>query len=71
MIILDTDALGHIQKRAPVGVRIEAGLDRCLDRDVRITIVTTSEMLPARVRTLLATRGRPNCWTYWCRVSRR
>ena len=37
MIILDTDALGHMQKRDPVGVRIEAGLDDCLDRDVRIT----------------------------------
>ena len=45
MIILDTDALGHIQKRDPVGDRIEAGLSECVDRDVRITAVTTYEML--------------------------
>jgi predicted nucleic acid-binding protein len=49
MIILDTDALGHIQKRNPVGVRIEAGLDDCPDRDVRITAVTTYEMLGGAV----------------------
>ncbi len=45
MIILDTDALGHLQKRDPVGARIEAGLDNCPDRNVRITAVTTYEML--------------------------
>jgi predicted nucleic acid-binding protein len=45
VIILDTDALGHMQKRDPVGVRIEAGLDDCLDRHVRITAVTAYEML--------------------------
>jgi predicted nucleic acid-binding protein len=45
VIILDTDALGHMQKRDPVGVRIEAGLDDCPDRDVRITAVSSYEML--------------------------
>jgi predicted nucleic acid-binding protein len=49
VIILDTDALGHIQKRDPVGVRIEAGLDDCPDRDVRITAVTAYEMLGGAV----------------------
>ena len=49
MIILDTDALGHMQKRDSVGVRIEAGLDDCPDRDVRITAITTYEMLGGAV----------------------
>jgi HTH-type transcriptional regulator / antitoxin HigA len=31
VIIPDTDALGHMRKRDPVRVRIEAGLDDCLD----------------------------------------
>ena len=49
MIILDTDALGHMQKRDPIGVRIEAGLDNCPDRDVQITAVTAYEMLRGAV----------------------
>ena len=45
MIILDTDALGHVQKRDSVGLLIETGLDASPDRDVRITAVTAYEML--------------------------
>ena len=49
MIILDTDALGHVQKRDPVGVLIETRLDASPDRDVRITSVTAYEMLSGAV----------------------
>jgi predicted nucleic acid-binding protein len=49
VIIVDTDALAHLQKRDPVGVRIEAWLNDCSDRDVRITIVTAYEMLRGAV----------------------
>jgi predicted nucleic acid-binding protein len=45
VIILDTDALGHIQKKDPVGVLIVGGLDASPDRDIRITAVTAYEML--------------------------
>jgi predicted nucleic acid-binding protein len=49
VIILDTDALAHLQKRDPVGDRIEASLHGCDDRDVRITSITTYEMLGGAV----------------------
>jgi predicted nucleic acid-binding protein len=45
VIILDTDALGHIQKKDPVGVQIVGALDTSMDRDIRITAVTAYEML--------------------------
>jgi hypothetical protein len=42
MIILGTDALGHLQKekKDPVGLLIELGLGVSIDRDIRITAVT-------------------------------
>jgi len=49
VIILDTDALSHIQKRDPVGVQIEARLDASPDRDFRITSVTAYEMMSGAV----------------------
>ena len=49
MIILDTDALGHLQKRDPVGDLIEAQLEACTDRDVRITSITAYEMMSGAV----------------------
>jgi len=49
VIILDTDAIGHMQKRDPVGLLIESGLDASPDRDVRITIVTAYEMMGGAV----------------------
>ena len=49
MIILDTDALSHLQKGDPVGVLIEAQLDAALDRDIRITSVTAYEMMSGAV----------------------
>ncbi len=49
MIILDTDALGHVQKKDPVGLLIESGLDASPDRDIRITAVTAYEMLGGAV----------------------
>lgn len=49
MIILDTDALSHIQKRNSVGVLIETGLVASPDRDIRITTVTAYEMLSGAV----------------------
>jgi predicted nucleic acid-binding protein len=45
VIILDTDALGHLQKKDPVGVQIVGALDASMDRDIRITAVTAYEML--------------------------
>jgi predicted nucleic acid-binding protein len=45
MIILDTDALGHLQKKDPVGLVIEARLDASPDRDIRNTIVSAYEMM--------------------------
>jgi predicted nucleic acid-binding protein len=45
VIILDTDALGHIQKKDPVGILIVDALDTSPDRDIRITAVTAYEML--------------------------
>ena len=45
MIILGTDALGHVQKRDPIGVLIGVGLDASPDRDIRITAVNAYEML--------------------------
>ena len=45
MIILDTDALGHLQKGDPVGLLIASRLDASPDRDVRITAVSAYEML--------------------------
>ena len=49
MIILDTDVLGHLQKRDPVGLLIETGLDASTDRDIRITAVTAYEMMGGAV----------------------
>jgi len=49
VIILDTDALSHMQKRDTVGVLIQTGLDASPDRDSRITAVTTYEMLSGAV----------------------
>lgn len=49
MIILDTDALGHLQKKDPVGVLIESGLGAYPDRDVRITAVSAYEMMSGAV----------------------
>jgi predicted nucleic acid-binding protein len=43
--ILDTDALGHLQKNDPVGTLITNRLQASPDRDVRITAVTAYEML--------------------------
>jgi tRNA(fMet)-specific endonuclease VapC len=45
VIILDTDALSHLQKNDPVGMLIRASLDASPDRDIRITSVTAYEML--------------------------
>jgi len=45
VIILDTDALGHLQKKDPVGILIEVGLDASPDRDIRVTAVTAYEIL--------------------------
>jgi predicted nucleic acid-binding protein len=45
VIILDTDALGHLQKDDPIGILIRGGLDASPDRDIRITSVTAYEML--------------------------
>ena len=49
MIILDTDALGHVQKKDPVGLLIESGLDASPDPDIRITAVTAYEMMGGAV----------------------
>jgi predicted nucleic acid-binding protein len=49
MIILDTDALNHMQKKDPVGAQIEAALDATPDRDIRITAVTAYEMMAGAV----------------------
>lgn len=49
MIILDTDALGHLQKKDPVGLLIESALDSSADRDIRITVVTAYEMMGGAV----------------------
>jgi predicted nucleic acid-binding protein len=49
VIILDTDALSHMQKRNSVSVLIEARLAAFPDRDVRITTVTAYEMLSGAV----------------------
>ena len=45
MIILDTDALGHLQKRDPVGIMIQGWLDASPDQERRITVITANEML--------------------------
>jgi predicted nucleic acid-binding protein len=49
VIILDTDALGHLQKNDPVGTVITGRLEASPDRDVRITAVTAYEMLSGAV----------------------
>ena len=49
MIILDTDALGHLQKNDPVGTLIANRLESSQDRDIRITAVTAYEMLSGAV----------------------
>jgi predicted nucleic acid-binding protein len=49
VIILDTDVLGHLQKRDAVGVGIAANLDASADRDVRITVISAYEMLGGAV----------------------
>ena len=45
MIVLDTDALGHLQKSDRVGALIQTHLDDSPDRDFRITVISTYEML--------------------------
>jgi predicted nucleic acid-binding protein len=49
VIILDTDALGHLQKGDPVGDAIQAQLDASGDRDLRITAVAAYEMVSGAV----------------------
>src|SRR4051794_4661539 len=49
MIVLDTDALGHIQKKDSVGLPIESALHVFPDRDIRITTVTVYEMMAGAV----------------------
>jgi predicted nucleic acid-binding protein len=49
VILLDTDALGHLQKGDRVGVMIQAQLDASADRDLRITAVTAYEMVGGAV----------------------
>jgi hypothetical protein len=49
VIIVDTDALGHLQKRDPIGVMIQAQIDASVDRDLRITSVTAYEMVGGAV----------------------
>jgi predicted nucleic acid-binding protein len=60
LIILDTDVLGHLQKRNAVGDLIGTKLDACPDRDVRITVVTTYEML-AGASALIDRRKKERC----------
>jgi len=45
VIILDTDALGHLQKKDPVGKLILDRLEDSADREIRITLITAFEML--------------------------
>lgn len=45
MIILDTDALSHLQKGDPVGAVIGEHLAASQDRGFRITAVNACEML--------------------------
>jgi predicted nucleic acid-binding protein len=45
VIILDTDALSHLQKVDTVGISILAQLETSPDRDIRITTVSAYEML--------------------------
>jgi tRNA(fMet)-specific endonuclease VapC len=45
VIILDTDALSHLQKGDPAGLSIASRLGASPDRDVRITAVSAYEML--------------------------
>ncbi len=49
MIILDTDALSHMQKRDSVGLLIESWLETSPDRESRITSVTAFEVLSGAV----------------------
>jgi hypothetical protein len=49
VIIVDTDALGHLQKRDPIGIMFQAQLDASADRDLRITSVTAYEMVGGAV----------------------
>ena len=49
MIILDTDAFSHIQQRNPVGLTIEARLERSSDRNIRFTTVTAYEILKGAI----------------------
>jgi hypothetical protein len=43
VIVLDTDALSHLQKNDPVGMMILDRLDASPDRDIRITAITAYE----------------------------
>jgi hypothetical protein len=45
MILLDTDVLGHLQKKDVVGTVIAGNLAAFPDREVRITTVNAYEML--------------------------
>ncbi len=49
MIVLDTDAVSHIQKADPVGLLIEAQLAACSDRDTRIASCTVYEVVSGAV----------------------
>lgn len=49
MIILNTDALSHLQKNDPVGLLIAGKLNTSPDRDIQITAVTAYEMVSGAV----------------------
>jgi predicted nucleic acid-binding protein len=49
VIILDTDALSHIQQENSIGAIIQAGLDVSPDRDRRISVAAAHEMLRGAV----------------------
>jgi hypothetical protein len=48
--LLDTDALGHLQKQGPVGISIMAAIAASQDRDFWITTVNVHEMLDGAIR---------------------
>ena len=45
MIVLDTDAVSHLQKMDPVGILVAGRLGTSPDREVRITAVTAYEIM--------------------------
>jgi tRNA(fMet)-specific endonuclease VapC len=50
VIILDTDALSHLQKNDPVGILIESRIDASPDRDVQTTSINLYEMLSGAMK---------------------